>query len=222
MTTEAETQGNLNMAEDIPEDWAAEFNVGHIIMAPADLRRRIVRMNDVRVFAMGTHEPDQAQEDQLDHLSNLSTALGQAGYIIQEFPPGSIGVAPERIAPDAAGAYERYHERLVELREAAEEEGIEWSEASAEDFRAFVTGNPGWRKGSVVLMENGNLRTVWDDDNDDDRHVALQFLGDGHVQYVIFKRRPGAVKVSRVAGADTFDGIKRQVAAFDLSSLVYA
>ena len=54
------------------------------------------------------------------------------------------------------------------------------------------------------------------------RHVALQFLGGGHVQYVIFKRRPGAAKVSRVAGTDTFDGIKRQVEAFDLNQLVYA
>ena len=70
-------------------------------------------------------------------------------------------------------------------------------------------------------MKNGNLRAVWDDDNDGDRHVALQFLGGGHVQYVIFKRRPGVVKVSRVAGADTLDGIRRQVQAFDLNPLVY-
>ena len=116
----------------------------------------------------------------------------------------------------------RYRDRLADLREAAEEEGIEWSESSEHDFRAFVTGNPGWRKCSVALMDNGNLRAVWDDDNDDARHVALQFLGGGHVQYVIFKRRPGAGKVSRVAGADTFDGIKRQVGAFDLNPLVYA
>ena len=40
-------------------------------------------------------------------------------------------------------------------------------------------------------MDNGNLRAIWDDDNDDDRHVALQFLGGGRVQYVIFKRRTG-------------------------------
>lgn len=117
----------------------------------------------------------------------------------------------------------RYRDRLAELREAAEDEGIEWSEASEHDFRVFVIHNPGWRKGAVVLVDNGNLRAVWDDDNDDDRHVALQFLGGGHVQYVIFKRRPGASGASsRVAGDDTFDGIKRQVGAFDLNSLVYA
>ena len=120
------------------------------------------------------------------------------------------------------GALAPYHERLDDLREAAVEEGIEWSEDSERDFQAFVTGNPGWRRGDVVLMDNGNLRVVWDDDNDDDRHVALQFLGGGHIQYVIFKRRPGAVKVSRVAGTDTLDGIKRQVEAFDLKAIYTA
>ena len=148
MTTGAEAQRNLDATGEIPDDWVAELNAGHVIA--------------------------------------------------------------------------RYRDRLADLREAAEEEGIEWSESSEHDFRAFVTGNPGWRKGSVALMDNGNLRAVWDDDNDDARHVALQFLGGGHVQYVIFKRRPGAGKVSRVAGADTFDGIKRQVGAFDLNPLVYA
>ena len=117
---------------------------------------------------------------------------------------------------------EPYRERLADLRQAADEEGIEWSEASRQDFQTFVIGNPGWRRGDVVLMDNGNLRVIWDDDHDDDRHVALQFLGGGYVQYVIFKRRPEAVKVSRVAGTDTLDGIKRQVEAFDLNPLVYA
>ena len=126
------------------------------------------------------------------------------------------------VTQGAANAFERYHDRLADLREAAAEEGIEWSEDSQQDFRSFVTGNPGWRKGSVVLMDNGNLRAVWDDEHDEDRHVALQFLGGGQVQYVIFKLRPGESRASRAAGNDTFDGIKRQVSAFDLNPLVYA
>ena len=40
-----------------------------------------------------------------------------------------------------------YAARLAALSEAAEEEGIEWSVTSEQDFRAFVAGNPGWRKG---------------------------------------------------------------------------
>ena len=221
MTTEGETQRVLNII-DIPDDWSNAFDAGHIFMAPADFRRGVIRMDDIKVLVAGIHEAGQFRGHVFDDLSNLHSALGQAGYTIREFPIGSVEIAPERVAQDAATAFESYHDRLADLRAAAVEEGIEWSEDSEQDFRTFVTSNPGWRRGDVVLMNNGNLRAIWDDDNDDDRHVALQFLGGGHVQYVIFKRRPGAIKVSRVAGTDTFDGIKRQVEAFALNQLVYA
>lgn len=221
MTTESETRRVLNIV-DIPEDWGAEFHTGHIFMAPTDFRSHIIKMDDIKVIAAGIHRPEPFRAHEFDHLSNLSSALGQAGYTIQEFPLGSVEIAQEPVTQDAANAFERYHEHLADLREAAEEEGIQWSEDSQQDFQAFVTGNPGWRKGSVVLMDNGNLRAVWDDDHDDDRHVALQFLGGGQVQYVIFKLRPGASQASRAAGNDTFEGIKRQVSAFDLNPLVHA
>lgn len=221
MTTEPETQPVIHIGH-IPEDWTAAFRTGHILMVPTDFRSRIISTEDIKAIVAGFYGPEPIQADAIDHLSNLSRALGEAGYIIREFPVGSVEIAQEPATQDAANALERYHERLATLREAAEEEGIEWSEASQQDFQAFVTGNPGWRKGSVVLMENGNLRTVWDDEHDDDRHVALQFLGGGQVQYVMFKLRPGARQASRVAGNDTFDGIKRQIAAFDLNPLVYA
>ena len=125
-------------------------------------------------------------------------------------------------AADSDSALQRYQGRLAELREAAEEEGIAWNDASEQGFRAFVAANAGWRKAGLSLMDNGNLRAVWEWPSDDDTHLALQFLGNEHVQYVIFKHRPGAGKVSRVAGSDTFDGIKRQVAAFALNQLVYS
>lgn len=221
MTTESETRRVLNIV-DIPEDWAAEFHSGHIFIAPADFRSPIIKMDDIKVIAAGIHGPEDFRAYAFDHVSNLSRALGEAGYAIREFPVGSVEIARQPVTQDAANAFESYHERLADLREAATEEGIKWNEESQQDFEAFVTGNPGWRKGSVVLMDNGNLRAVWDDENDDDRHVALQFLGGGQVQYVIFKLRPGARQASRATGNDTFDGIKRQVAAFDLNPLVHA
>lgn len=221
MTTESETRRVLNIV-DIPEDWVAHFHTGHIFMVPTDFRSNTIKMDDIKVIAAGIHRPEPSRPHEFDHLSNLSSALGQAGYTIREFRLGSVEIAQEPVTQNPADAFERYLERLADLREAAEEEGIKWSEDSQQDFQAFVTDSPGWRKGSIVLMDNGNLRAVWDDDHDDDRHVALQFLGGGQVQYVIFKLRPGASKVSRVAGNDTFDGIKRQVAAFDLNPLVHA
>ena len=76
------------------------------------------------------------------------------------------------------------------------------------------------RKGNVVLMDNGNLRVVWKDDSG--THIGLQFLGGQVVQYVVFKRRAAASLVSRVAGRDSIDGMRRQIEAFDLQALVYA
>lgn len=221
MTTESDMRRILNII-DIPEDWVAEFDAGHVFIAPADFRKPSIKMDDIKVIAAGISGPEPSRAHEFDHLSNLSSALGQAGYTIRDFPLGSVEMALEPITQDPTFAFERYRERIAVLREAAEEEGIEWSEDSQRDFQAFVTGNSGWRRGSIVLMDNGNLRAVWDDDHDDDRHVALQFLGGGQIQYVIFKLRPGESRASRAAGNDTFDGIKRQIAAFDLNSLVYA
>ena len=71
---------------------------------------------------------------------------------------------------------------------SGEAEGVTISAASEKDFWDFVKSLPAARKGSLVLMENGNLRAVWE--ASDDSHLALQFRGDRMIQYVIFKRRP--------------------------------
>ena len=63
-------------------------------------------------------------------------------------------------------------------------------------------------------MDNGNFRAVWKDKNGD--HLGVQFLGDQMAEYVIFKQRPLAGSVSRVAGIDTLDGVITQLQAFDL------
>ena len=115
--------------------------------------------------------------------------------------PYSPVVAPPPTPYESARAIADYSARLDDLREAAAEEGIEWSEASRQDFQAFVTGNPGWRKAALGLMDNGNLRAVWK--GDDGSHLGLQFLGDQFGEYVIFKRRSETMPVSRVSGVDT-------------------
>ncbi len=111
-----------------------------------------------------------------------------------------------------------YRERIEELREYGEEDGVTISPASEKDFWAFVKSLPATRKGSLVLMDNGNLRAVWRGGKEN--HLGLQFLGGRMVEYVIFKRRSRAKKVSRVAGTDTFNGIKKQIEAFELSAML--
>ena len=110
-----------------------------------------------------------------------------------------------------------YRSRIEELREYGEEDGVTISPASEKDFWAFVKSLPAARDGALFLMENGNFRLVWQ--GSDESHLGLQFLGDRIVEYVIFKRRKRARKVSRVAGADTFDGVRRQIEGFELNIL---
>ena len=112
-----------------------------------------------------------------------------------------------------------YKFRITELREAGEEEGIEANDASEKDFWAFVKSLPATREGALFLMENGNFRVIWQ--GSDESHLALQFLGGRMVEYVIFKRRKRARKVSRVAGADTFDGVRRQIEGFELKPMLW-
>ena len=111
-----------------------------------------------------------------------------------------------------------YSQRIEELREHGQEDEITLNEASAEDFWTFMEASGFNRRAGLALMHNGNLRAVWKGDEGD--HLGVHFLGNHVVNYVIFKRRPGSVRVSRVAGNDTFDGIKRQVRSFALNSLV--
>ena len=111
-----------------------------------------------------------------------------------------------------------YSQRIDELRDYGLEDGISLNEASEDDFWTFIGSSGFTRRAGIALMPNGNLRAVWKGDGED--HLGLHFLGNHAVSYVIFKRRSGAIQVSRVAGNDTFDGIKRQIRSFGLNSLV--
>ena len=143
----------------------------------------------------------------------------QHGNVILTAPQSDqIRIAENRYGKLSPEVRQTYRSRIAELREYGIEDGVIVNPASEKDFWAFVKSLPATRPGSLVLMDNGNLRAVWKGGRGS--HLGLQFLGGRMIQYVIFKQRPGASKVSRVTGADTFDGIKRQIDAFELKSLV--
>lgn len=110
--------------------------------------------------------------------------------------------------------------RIEALRADAELDGYGLNKASEHDFWRFIRSDPFIRKGNIVLLENGNLRATWKGEHGD--HIGLQFLGGRTVQYVIFKWRTVAGVISRVAGRDNIDSVKRQIAAFELRPLIYA
>ncbi len=115
--------------------------------------------------------------------------------------------------------FDAYRSRIEYLRSEAAHDGYALNSDSETDFQQFVLATSGIRKGNLVLMDNGNLRAVWRDKQGN--HLGLQFLGGGMVQYVIFKRRLAAKLISRGTGRDTFAGLKQQINAFDLNSMLY-
>ena len=112
-----------------------------------------------------------------------------------------------------------YKERIETLREYGFEDNIMLNELSEMDFWWFVlVSDSRIRVDNLVLMENGNLRAVWRDT--DGTHLGLQFLGQGLVQYVIFKKRHKLQPTARVTGRDSLEGFTNQIVAFDLRALI--
>jgi len=115
--------------------------------------------------------------------------------------------------------YQAYLARICDLRYMAMGDGYSLNLFSEVDFLEFVKSQPRLIKGNLVLMDNGNLRAIWKDGQG--THLGMQFLGKGMVQYVIFKQRDPAQLISRVAGRDTFEGVRRQIESFELYHLLY-
>jgi hypothetical protein len=126
------------------------------------------------------------------------------------------GASAERDAIDSA--LDAYSARIAYLRDEATHDGYGLNERSEGDFKQFVRSRPHMRKGNLVLLDNGNLRAIWKDEQGG--RLGLQFLGGNMVQYVIFWRRQADQAISRVAGRDSLEGIVQQIDAFQLHSLL--
>ncbi len=125
-------------------------------------------------------------------------------------------MSAERGAIDSA--LDAYSSRIAYLIDEATHDGYELNESSEGDFKQFVRSWPYLRKGDLVLMDNGNLRAIWKDEQGG--RLGLQFLGNNMIQYVIFWRRQADRAISRVAGRDSLEGIVQQIDAFQLHSLL--
>ena len=113
-----------------------------------------------------------------------------------------------------------YDNRISVLEQQAYAEGYFLNSGSKETLQDFFGSNPLMRFGRLALLENGNLRAVWK--GDDASHIGLQFLNNGLIQYVLFKRRRADLPVSRVCGRDTPRGILKQVSALQLDEILYS
>ena len=111
-----------------------------------------------------------------------------------------------------------YQQRISQLVRLGADEGVALNDASEADFWAFARAGESPQQAGLALLDSGNLCAVWD--GEDSSHLSVQFFGGQRVEYVIFARRPGSAEVSRVAGIDTLDGVRKQLRAFGIEKLV--
>ena len=73
------------------------------------------------------------------------------------------GHTPQRgsALPKLLAVLEAYGERVAELREYGEADGITLRAESEAAFSSFIKSNTYARRASLVLLDNGNLRAVW-------------------------------------------------------------
>lgn len=130
------------------------------------------------------------------------------------------GLTPQRgsALPRLLAVLKAYGERVAELREYGEADGIILRAESEAAFLSFIKSNAYARRAFLVLLDNGNLRAIWKDD--DGSHVGVQFHGGQVASYVIFKRRDHGADISRVAGTDTLDGVRAQIRGFGFGELM--
>lgn len=128
--------------------------------------------------------------------------------------------SPSSVTSRTGAQRDAYRARVETLRSYADLDEINVHSESERDFWAFMESLPEAPKAEIVLMGNGNFRAVWEDT--EQGRLAIQFMGAQRGEFVIFKCRPDASDVSRVAGVDTLDGIKRQARAFDLMPMAPA
>ena len=163
MTTGSEMQTGSNMPWQIPDDWAADLQSGHVIVAPANTHSGALSSRGYIVYAYDEQQPAHRQDFilDLDKLRETFGLLERTGYTYQGFRPW-LYQRPAEVATvfEVATAIAQYRDRLAALREAAEDDGIAWNKDSAQDFQAFISDNPDWRKAGLALMDNGNLRAV--------------------------------------------------------------
>ena len=114
---------------------------------------------------------------------------------------------------------QEYESRLAYLRAESADEDYSINQRSETDFWRFINSQANLRGGDLVLMENGNLRAIWE--NDEGAQLGLQFLGEDTVQFVAFAQRKEGQEISRVTGRDSMAGFIGLIRALGVQSLLF-
>ena len=180
---------------------------------------------DARDFAPRTPTQDfwhpTSDAPRVPQVSIQGTAFQESPHVKVRFldPASAFARQLETALRDLLEAVEAYDDRISALEEYASIEGYSLNSHSKETFLEFFKNNPLTKVGGLFLHENGNLRAVWKGDGPS--HVGLQFLENGLIQYVLFKRRHAAGPTSRAYGRDTPSGVLAQISALKLEQVLY-
>jgi hypothetical protein len=136
-------------------------------------------------------------ETQVIHLSGLGVATNRMVYCTAPLI-WEIGAVCGPPAPIAG-----LDERLDDLREAAEDEGIPYSVAAETVLRQFLFEIGATVRPSLFLMDDGALQAKWANLNGE--QIALEFRANGSVRLVYFVRRPDG-NLYRGFGTDSLSG----------------
>jgi hypothetical protein len=135
--------------------------------------------------------PDEAPASDFDVLDELRTPKGQLQRQITAFRRGSETPYREHLA-----------RRLDILLHALEDEGEDWGESSPDSLRQmllFLQSVPDLRCPTVTITPSVTFRAQWQASQNE--HLALDFLPDGQVRFVVFSPDPRrADRVQRVSG----------------------
>lgn len=149
-----------------------------------------------------------------------STSKGRVGHFSLEVTEFSISRSGQSVdnRSELDSMLQLYRERIEALCEFGKDEGVEIRAESVDSFWQFVNENVDYRRGGLVLTDDGNLTASWSEHPTD--HVALEFLGGEEVGYVIFKGNGDDDDVERVGGVDTMQGIVRRLEQIGLDSVL--
>ena len=140
-------------------------------------------------------------------ISGVSTSIREESY-------------EESLIQSSIERLRKNRERIEYLRLLGGEDDITINEKSEQDFWKFSLYNLNILVKDIVLGDTGNLGVSWSDSKRS--LLALHFLGEEVIRFVIFKHRRKSQPRTEVSGDDTFEGILSLIEEFDLYPLIAA
>jgi hypothetical protein len=176
---------------------------------------------------MAVYEPVGRRGDAASDPRPRRVSLQQYSALSEELPlqlasekaaSALVGEKPTSQAEKSHIAALELSKRVQFLRIEAEVDSVPFSDASFFDLQAFMHETRPRVRPYLFLNDNGNLRALWKSDARE--QIGLQFLGEGNIQFVIFKRRLGISLMARF-GVDAKEKILAHIRASGAEDLLF-